>query len=230
MKLPATLLVVLLSAFAVRVQAQQAPAQPITNPLDSASSRQPHEYAVLFQGGVGVTDNRDGFDFLLAGVHAGRVLTNNMGHGLLRGNFEYAAELFPYWQSNTPLGSRVRCAQALGTAVVTCSQPFIVGGTFHGVTFTPIILRWNFARHGKFTPWVQGAGGILWTNHKYPAYGDTTANLQVNGPNGETSVWNFTPQGEASGFTTSRAPTARSISAPMRFTFRPPRWGTATQA
>ena len=79
--------------------------------------------------------------------------------------------------------------------MVTCSQPFTVGGTFHGVTFTPIILRWNFARHGKFTPWVQGAGGILWTNHKYPAYGDTTANLQVNGPNGETSVWNFTPQG-----------------------------------
>ena len=191
MKLSAALLFVVLAGVA---QAQQNP-QPITNPLDSASSRQPYEYGALFQGGVGVTDNRGGFDFLLAGVHAGRVLTNNLGSGILRGNFEYAAELFPYWQSNTPKGLRVRCSQVAGTAVLSCSQPFLVGGTFHGVSVTPIILRWNFARHGRFTPWVQGAGGLLWTNHKYPAYGDTTANLQTNGPNGETSVWNFTPQG-----------------------------------
>ncbi len=60
---------------------------------------------------------------------------------------------------------------------------------------TPIILRWNFARRGRLTPWVQGAGGLLWTNHKYPAYGDTTVNIHNNGPNGDASVWNFTPQG-----------------------------------
>ena len=45
------------------------------------------------------------------------------------------------------------------------------------------------------TPWVQGAGGLLWTNHKYPAYGSTVLNLSNDGPNAETSVWNFTPQG-----------------------------------
>ena len=36
---------------------------------------------------------------------------------------------------------------------------------------------------------------MLWTNHKYPAFGNTDANLTVNGPNGDASVWNFTPQG-----------------------------------
>ncbi len=169
--------------------------QDVENPLDSASSHQPHDYSVFVQGGTGVTDNRDGFKFFLAGVHAGRVLTNNYGPGLLRGNFEYAVELIPYWQSLTPIFPRVRCAQASSSAVINCSAPFNVGGTFHGVSVTPIILRWNFARHGKLTPWLQGAGGVLWTNHKFPAYGDTTANLNTNGPNGETSVWNFTPQG-----------------------------------
>ena len=175
--------------------AQTAEAPVALNPLETASARQPHELGVLIQGGVGITDNRDGFKFLLAGVHAGRVLTNNYGSGPLRGNFEYAVEIFPYWQSLTPLFPKVKCAQAAGTAIISCSQPYLAGGTFNGVSITPIILRWNSARHGKLTPWVQGAGGVLWTNHKYPAYGDTSVSLQTNGPNGDASVWNFTPQG-----------------------------------
>ena len=128
----------------------------------------------------------------MAGLHAGRILTDNIGSGFLRGNFEYAVEVFPYWQSFTPKFQRVSCVQP--GAVITCSAPYTVGGTFTGASVTPIILRWNFARHGKFTPWFQGAGGVLWTNHKYPAYGDTTVNLTTNGPNGDASVWNFTPQ------------------------------------
>ena len=175
--------------------ATAAGAQEAKNPLDVASSHQPHEYGAVFQGGNGVTDNRDGFHFLQAGAHIGRVLTNNFGPGLLRGNFEYAGEIFPYWQSFTPQFQRVRCGSVNGTAIITCSQPFTVGGTFTGISITPIILRYNFARPGKLTPFVQAAGGILWTNHKYPSYGDTTPNLNTNGPNGETSVWNFTPQG-----------------------------------
>jgi hypothetical protein len=81
------------------------------------------------------------------------------------------------------------------SAVITCSQPYTVGGTFHGASVTPIILKWNFAVNHRITPWAQAAGGLLWTNHKYPAYGSTAANLTVNGPNGDASVFNFTPQG-----------------------------------
>lgn len=169
-------------------------AQGIDNPLASASARQPHEYGVFLQGGNGVTDRRGGYHFLAAGVRAGRVLTNNFGSGPLRSNFEYAVEIMPYWQSFTPKFQRVSCQQPAGTGVIACSQPYTVGGTFTGASVTPIILRINSARSGRFVPWVQGAGGLLWTNHKYPAYGDTTANLTTNGPNGETSVWNFTPQ------------------------------------
>ena len=126
--------------------AQQGPA----NPLDSASTHQSFELGAILQGGNGITDNRDGFHFLMAGGHAGRVLTGNMLSGPLRGNFEYAVEIFPYWQSFTPKFQRVSCVQP--GAIITCSAPYTVGGTFTGASVTPIILRWNFATHGKITP------------------------------------------------------------------------------
>jgi hypothetical protein len=71
------------------------------------------------------------------------------------------------------------------------------------VSITPIILRWNFLGTRRFAPWAQGAGGLLWTNHKYPAFGGppltgtagfSYSTLGDNGPNDGTSVWNFTPQ------------------------------------
>ena len=168
------------------------------NVLDTASQRQPHEYGIFFQGGNGVTDNRGGFHFLAAGFHAGRVLTNNHGHGIFRTNFEYAVEVLPYWQSFTPKFQRVSIAPlpaSQGFGYLT-SAPYTVGGTFTGASVTPIILRLNFPGHGRFVPWAQAAGGLLWTNHKFPAYGNTDIlNYNTNGPNGETSVWNFTPQG-----------------------------------
>jgi hypothetical protein len=165
------------------------------NALDSAT-HQPWEYGVLVQGGLGLTDDRSGFKFIWAGVHAGRVLTGNFGPGILKGNFEYAVEVFPFFQSYTPRFPRVACTQASATAPIACTQPYTVGGTFTGASVTPIILRWNLARHGRFVPWGQAAGGLLWTNHKYPAYGNTDVkNIAENGPNGDASVFNFTPQG-----------------------------------
>jgi hypothetical protein len=173
---------------------QQAPSVT-TNMLDRASDRQPTEYGVIVQGGNGLTEDRDGFKFMMAGFQAGRVLTNNSGHGFFRGNFEYGIQLFPYWESWTPKFAKVSCTQNTTTLQVTCTAPYTVGGTFHGASITPIILRWNFARRGKWTYWFQGAGGLLWTNHKYPAYGSTAVSIPTNGPNGDASVWNFTPQG-----------------------------------
>jgi lipid A 3-O-deacylase len=189
---------ILASALVSAVHAQSATVAPSTpeNPLDTTHGRQPWEIGAIFQGGAGVTDNRSGFKFLWAGAHAGRVLTDNAGHGFLRGNFEYAVEIFPYFEAFTPIFPRVSCAETSSTSPITCSAPYNVGGTFHGVSITPIILRWNFARHGKITPWAQAAGGLLYTTHKFPSYGNLdTFNYNENGPNGETSVWNFTPQG-----------------------------------
>lgn len=157
------------------------------------------EYGGVFQGGLGVTDNRGGFKFLAAGGHVGRVLTADLGTGFLKGNFEYAVELFPYWQAFTPKFQRIQCPAPIGSQVVipgSCSAPYTVGGTSHGVSVTPIILRWNFTHSARVQPWAQAAGGLLWTNHKFPAYGGLDAqNVALTGPNSDTSVWNFTPQG-----------------------------------
>ncbi len=44
-------------------------------------------------------------------------------------------------------------------------------------------------------PWVQGAGGVVWTDHKYPAVGNLNPlDPTQTGPSADTSVWNFTPQ------------------------------------
>jgi lipid A 3-O-deacylase len=177
----------------------------VTNPV--RQTLRPLNIGVLTQAGFGVTENRGGFKFFMVGVRAGKVLTPMRGYGLLRGNFELGAEVFPFWQSYTPTMLRQNCVYVAnpvlpGAQQASCSTPFSVGGTFTGVSITPVILRWNLAGTRRISPWVQGAGGLLWTNHKYPAFGGPPAtagglsntSFGNNGLNAETSVWNFTPQ------------------------------------
>ncbi len=154
----------------------------------------PLEVGAIFQGGKGVTDNRDDFRFFMAGIHAGKVLTRDHGASPLRGNFEYAVELFPFWRADTPKFQRAKCLPSSTPGFISCSPLYTVGGAFSGVTVTPIILRWNFAGTRRITPWAQAAGGVLWTNHKFPAFGSAVLNLGNDGPNTDASVWNFTPQ------------------------------------
>jgi lipid A 3-O-deacylase len=168
---------------------------PIINRFQMRSKGLPLEYGAVVQGGFGLTEERNGFKFIMAGVHAGKVLYSHDQPGLLHGNFEYAVELFPYWQSFTPKFERASCVAGPLLDGITCSPNYTVGGTFSGVTMTPIILRWNFAGNRKIVPWAQAAGGVLWTNHKYPAFGSPVLNLTNDGPNTDASVWNFTPQG-----------------------------------
>jgi hypothetical protein len=163
-------------------------------PFRRGGEHLPFEFGALVQGGNGLTEDRDGFHFIMAGAHAGKVLYKNNATGMWRGNFEYAVELFPYWQSFTPQFQRANCTAIPNSTAINCSPLYTVGGTYSGVSVTPIILRWNFAGTRKISPWVQGAGGLIWTNHKYPGFGSTVLNLNNDGPNADTSVWNFTPQ------------------------------------
>jgi lipid A 3-O-deacylase len=175
-------------AAAARLQAQTGPAP---DPLAGT----PWEYGALVQSGVGLTENRNSFKFLMAGVQAGKVLTAPAGPGMLRGSFEYAVELFPFWQSYTPKFDRTNCIALPGApGEESCSPPFQVGGTYSGLQLVPIVLRWNFVGTRRISYWFQGAGGVLWTDHKYPAFGGPPYDVQNDGPSADTSVWNFTPQ------------------------------------
>lgn len=172
-------------AFALAVSAQ---ATKNDAPAEAELAHDPWELGAFLQGGLGEGDRSD-FTFTSAGVRLGKVMTDQHLPGILRGQFEYAGELMPYWQSFTP-PPHIGVANFLFSdgKIVSMPAPY-GGGTYTGVSITPIILRWNFVPRRKFAPWLQGAGGIVYTTHKYPP--DV---LVKHGTPGGTSVFNFTPQ------------------------------------
>ncbi|HEX3436003.1 MAG TPA: acyloxyacyl hydrolase [Pseudacidobacterium sp.] len=180
-------LVSFLFSLPVVAQTTQTPAPANDSPASTVLATRPWEFGPFFQGGVGVGDRSD-FSFTSAGVRLGKVITDQHLRGILRGQFEYAGELMPYWQSFTP-PPHLRVTQyeyqgQTGYIVLPYN-----GGTFTGVSITPIILRWNLKPARRIAPWIQGAGGLVWTNHKFPP--DI---IVPHGEPGGTSVWNFTPQ------------------------------------
>jgi lipid A 3-O-deacylase len=168
------------------VQTQTRPS-PDDAPAKAELARDPWEIGAFFQGGVGTADRSD-FSFTSAGVRLGKVITDQHLPGILRGQFEYAGELMPYWQSFTPAPHVALTKYVYDGQTGYAYFPY-GGGTYTGVSITPIILRWNLNPGRRFAPWVQGAGGLIYTTHKYPP--DI---LVPHGQAGGTSVWNFTPQ------------------------------------
>lgn len=140
--------------------------------------------------GTGVGDRSD-FKFFWAGFQLGKPLTPVLHAGVLSGQFELGANLMPLWQAYTPAphDETYTCALPSGQPV-SCVLP-VGGGTFRGVSLTPVILRWNFlTRSRRIQPWFQGAGGLIYTTHKFPPNILSTPTID-----GGTSVWNFSPQG-----------------------------------
>jgi lipid A 3-O-deacylase len=143
---------------------------------------------VNYGNGVGA---RSQYHFLSAGVEVGKPLTPVLPLGPLSGQFELGANLMPLWDGFTPAPHEEtrRCTDPDG-GTSPCVLP-VGGGRFDGVSLTPVILRWNFATRARhFQPWFQGAGGLIYTTHKFPP--DV---LVPHGIPGGTSVWNFSPQG-----------------------------------
>jgi lipid A 3-O-deacylase len=167
----------------------QTPAPANEAPAKAVLATDPWEFGAFFQGGLGQGD-RDDFTFTSAGVRVGKVLTDPHLPGLLRGQFELAGEIMPYWQSFTPSPhyALTKIYSQSGQLLAVENLPY-GGGTYTGASITPVILRWDFKPAKRFAPWVQGAGGLIYTTHKYPP--DI---LVTHGQPGGTSVFNFTPQ------------------------------------
>ena len=163
-------------------------AQPTNDaPAKATLATDPWDIGAFFQGGLG-TGERNDFTFASAGVRLGKLITNQHLPGIFRGQFEYAVELMPYWQSFTPPPAVRETEYIFNGRTGYVPEPY-GGGTYTGVSITPIILRWNFVPTRRFAPWIQGAGGLIYTTHKYPP--DI---LVPHGQPGGTSVFNFTPQ------------------------------------
>jgi hypothetical protein len=143
------------------------------------------EFGPFVNGGWGLA-NRDNFQFFSLGFQGGKVLTPVLHAGLFSGKFEFGANLMPLWQAYTPPPHQQTFLYPGGYFVAPDG-----GGTYTGLSLTPVILRWDFARGSRrFKPWFQGAGGIIYTTHKFPP-----DQLVPHGTAGGTSVINFSPQG-----------------------------------
>ncbi|MGA8940404.1 MAG: acyloxyacyl hydrolase [Acidobacteriaceae bacterium] len=183
-------------AMTVSAAAQQSGAvvDPNPSPVHEASQSK-WEVGTYFEGGPGL-EQRTNYSFLMAGVQAGKILTPELGHGLLKGDFEYAVQVIPYWESFTPKFQHLVDCPAGATSASQCYGPVTGGGTYHGFSITPFVFRWNFARGKRFMPWAQAAGGLLYTTRKYPGVGNLNyTDPTQTGPAADTSVWNFLPQG-----------------------------------
>jgi hypothetical protein len=176
-----------LISISATAQSTHTPAPANDSPASAVMATLPWEFGPFFQGGVGVSDRSD-FSFTSAGVRLGKVITDQHLPGFLRGQFEYAGELMPYWQSFTPAPHLQLTKYEFQGQTGYALYPYN-GGTFTGISITPIILRWDLKPRKRIVPFAQGAGGLLWTNHKYPP--DI---IVAHGEPGGTSVWNFTPQ------------------------------------
>jgi len=180
------LLVVLASAMAsaetpaAMSGTDDAPASPAAR----AQMERSWEMGPFVNWGTGVGDRSD-YKFLWGGFQVGKVLTPVEHAGVLSGQFELSGNIMPLWQAYTP-PQRDQIVTYQGEKY----EVPVGGGTFYGVALTPLILRWNFLSHSRLHPWFQGAGGLIYTTHKFPP-----DELVPQGTPGGTSVWNFSPQG-----------------------------------
>jgi lipid A 3-O-deacylase len=158
-------------------------------PLSDIMDRHPWNWGVFFNGGVSAATSPSS-SYLSLGARGGKVLSDMFGRGILRGQFEYSVEIMPWWQGRTATFERFNVTPTSNPDLVRITGPYQTGGAYNGISITPIILRWDLAkRTRRVVPFLQGAGGLLWTNHKYPPVGPFPA----PGHQG-TSVFNFTPQ------------------------------------
>jgi len=110
-----------------------------------------------------------------AGPFVGRIIRRRAGQGWLGGNLEYAFSVSPLFIQMRPQ-------------------------TLYGISFEPIILRWNSVHNlGRMTPYVELAGGGIGSN--------------VNLPAGNTSDFNFTVSGGAGFYLSSRSTQAWDLGA-----------------
>jgi len=166
------------------------------NPVAQVRQNRSWEYGPFLNGGTGVGDRSD-FQFLSGGFQLGKPLTPVVHAGIFSGQFEFAGNIMPLWQAYTPSPHREDTTCVQNGNPYRCSLQ-VGGGAYYGVSLTPVILRWNFlTRSRRIQPWFQGAGGLIYTTHKFPPNVQSTQTLagQTVHIDGGTSVWNFAPQG-----------------------------------
>ena len=103
-----------------------------------------HEVQLWVAGGHSVAGGTKNIGIFNAGLRYGWILSGPHLPGFLRGRFEYAVDATPVFVA------------------------FQRANTSYGVGFSPLGLKWNFERHGRFSTYFELNGGMLVTNHDVP--------------------------------------------------------------
>lgn len=117
-------------------------AQAQSKPLEN----QPWDYGFWVGGGLNVPGGTNDTQAMNVGVRLGKVLTDDAGRGFLRGNFEWSADLIPFYYIWQPAPAK----NAIGEG------------------FNAVNLKWNFTSSRRVVPFVELGGGALFTNHAVP--------------------------------------------------------------
>jgi lipid A 3-O-deacylase len=128
-----------------------------------------HEWQIWAAGGHGTNGITQHTGVAYAGFRYGWILTNPIGPGFLRGQFEYGVDAVPAFL----------VFQKVNNA--------------YGAGFDPLCLIWNFSAHGKLMPYAELTGGTLFTNKEVPA-GVNPVNFTSTGGVGLrflTGKWNW---------------------------------------
>jgi hypothetical protein len=161
------------------------------NPVAHVRNAKSWEYGPFVSYGNGVGDRSD-YRFLSAGFQIAKPLTPVLHAGKLSGQFVFGGNIMPLWQAYTPAAHTETFICIVGGTPTPCVLP-VAGGTYRGVSITPVIFRWNFLTQSRrIQPWFQGAGGIIYTTRQFPPSFSSAPGYPVDG---STSVWNFSPQG-----------------------------------
>jgi lipid A 3-O-deacylase len=103
-----------------------------------------HDLQVWTGGGHGLNGSTSDTGVWNLGARYGWVLTDAVGPGPLRGQFEYAVDIVPVF-------------------LVTQRN-----GTAYGFGLNPFALKWNFAGWRNVRPYAELGGGTLFTNTQVP--------------------------------------------------------------
>ncbi len=113
------------------------------------------EFGPWVGGGPGLGSRSD-FRFFNAGFRLGTILTDQLGHGRGRGNFEWCADVIPLYFVYQP--DRV-----------------------YGWSMNPVVLKWNFTAGKRFVPFIAAEGGVLFTRTEVPPGDTSTTNFTPGG-------------------------------------------------
>jgi hypothetical protein len=115
----------------------------------SAPEQGGHEIQVWVAGGHSVPGGTQDTNVADIGVRYGWIITGAFLPSLLRGRFEYAVDAVPLYLVFQP------------------------ANTAYGAGFDPLVLKWNFERRGKLSPYLELSGGTLFSNVNVPTYTNT---------------------------------------------------------